>query len=91
MTACSAPPWLPPLASLPSFPCLPVCLSIPRLFPHRDYPRLPEGAKPLEGFVAAANSLGGKLSGDQQEGLMGELGKAMTKSSLLLVPLAREA
>lgn len=31
---------------------------------------MPEGARPLERFVAAANSLGQLLDGDQQEALM---------------------
>ena len=41
--------------------------------------------------MAAANELGGVLGGEQQEALMAELGKAMTKASQLLTPLAREA
>lgn len=41
--------------------------------------------------MAAANALGEALSGNQQEVLMQELGKAMTKTSMLLVPLARRA
>ncbi|PRW60809.1 heme oxygenase [Chlorella sorokiniana] len=58
---------------------------------YRDYPLMPEGARPLERFVAAANSLGELLNAEQQEALMQELPKAMTKTSTLLVPLAREA
>ncbi len=53
--------------------------------------RLGEGAKPLEAFVSATNSLGAAMDEDQREGLMEELGKAMTKTSMLLMPLAREA
>jgi hypothetical protein len=41
--------------------------------------------------MAATNSLGEQLSEGQREDLMGELPKAMTKSSMLLQPLAREA
>ncbi|KAI3429555.1 hypothetical protein D9Q98_005643 [Chlorella vulgaris] len=62
---------------------------------HSSYPvldaRLGEGAKPLEAFVSATNSLGAAMDEDQREGLMEELGKAMTKTSMLLMPLAREA
>lgn len=58
---------------------------------HREYPCLPEGVEPLDRLVANTNELGRLLSAGQQEALMQELAKAMTKGSMLLVPLAREA
>ena len=45
--------------------------SAPPLLPCRsDYPLMPDGARPLERFVAAANSLGQLLDAQQQEALM---------------------
>lgn len=123
---------------------LPPSYHPPPPLPHRDYPQLPpEGGKPLERLVGAANRLGLLLTGEQQETLMEvrlaaglkgsscwrawqrlsarvplrprlaqarpralpnrppaalslppmaqELGKATTKTSMLLAPLARQA
>lgn len=58
---------------------------------HSEYPGLPEGVKPLDRLVENTNELGQLLSEGQQEALMQELAKAMTKGSMLLVPLARES
>lgn len=66
-------------------------LSIDALAFYTSYPYLPSEVRALDRFVGNTNQLGLLLSGDQQETLMQELAKAMTKSSMLLVPLAREA
>ncbi len=61
----------------------------------RAYPALDAregaGADPLQALFAAVDRLGSLLGEDQREELMGELARAMGKSSSLLGPLAREA
>lgn len=71
-------------------PLLPVTSPASRSYPALDA-RQGAGAQPLAALMAATNSLGEQLSEGQREDLMGELPKAMTKSSMLLQPLAREA
>lgn len=66
-----APTARPPAAAQPpSSPSPPSHLLCSPSCCRSDYPLMPEGARPLERFVAAANSLGELLDGDQQEALM---------------------
>eukprot|EP00897_Mesotaenium_endlicherianum_P010123 jgi/Mesen1/9139/ME000058S08634 len=55
---------------------------------YRDYP--PQAQNPLKTFVEAINAAGALLPPDAQEQVMGELSKALQKTSLLLSELAVE-